>query len=69
MKLFKSFAKIYSKPDPVDVAANELVDARLELLQAESGVEYSLALVDFNKKRVMRLETYLNKVAIKNDKV
>lgn len=61
MKLFKSLSKIFGKIDPIEVATNELLEARLALMQAESGVEYSTALVEFNKKRVYRLETMLNK--------
>lgn len=63
MKLFKSFTKIFGEVNPHDVASNELREARLALLQAESGVEYSTALVDFNKKRVQRLEMYVAKLA------
>ena len=62
MKMFKTFAKVFGKIEPRDVANDELLQARLALLQAESGVEYSTALVEFNKKRVQRLEMYLNKL-------
>ena len=63
MKLIKYFTKILSPANPLDVANDELLQARLALLQAETGVEYSIALVDFNKKRVKRLESYLEKVS------
>lgn len=62
MKMFKTFAKVFGKINPADVAHDELLQARLALLQAESGVEYSTALVDFNKKRVQRLEMYVAKL-------
>lgn len=62
MKLFKSLAKIFGKINPQDVANAELLEARLALLQAQSGVEYSNALVDFNKSRVQRLEAYVAKL-------
>lgn len=61
MKLFNSFNKIFGKIDPIEVATNELLQARLALMQSESGVEYATALVEYNKKRVYRLETLLNK--------
>lgn len=63
-KFVKYFTKILSPANPVDVAVHELLQARLALLQAETGVEYSMALVDFNKKRVKRLEAYMDKIAV-----
>lgn len=65
-KIFKYLNKILSAANPVDVAVNELLQARLALLQAETGVEYSMALVDFNKKRVKRLEAYLDKIVVES---
>ena len=62
MNPIKYLITAFSPVNPLDVASNELVTARLELLRAETGVEYSVSLVDFNKKRVKRLETYLGKV-------
>lgn len=57
MTFYKYLAKIlFNRVDPADVISKELNQARLELLQAETGVEYSMALVEFNKKRVKRLE-------------
>lgn len=63
MKLPTFLLKAFSKLEPLEVATNELLNARLELLRAESGVEYSLAIVEYNKKRVKRLEAYLDKVS------
>lgn len=68
-KIFKYLNKILSAANPVDVAVNELLQARLALLQAETGVEYSMALVDFNKKRVKRLEAYLDKISVETTNV
>lgn len=64
MKIPTFLLKAFSKLDPLEVATNELLNARLELLRAESGVEYSLAIVEYNKKRVKRLEAYLDKVSV-----
>ena len=65
MKLLKYFNKILNPANPLDVANDELLQARLELLRAETGVEYSVSLVDFNKKRVNRLEAYISKTNAK----
>lgn len=59
MNPIKYIAKTFSRVDPQDVADRELNQARLDLLQAETGVEYSMSLVEFNKKRVKRLESYI----------
>jgi hypothetical protein len=53
--------KIFSKPSPLQVAAVELAEAELELLKAESGVEYAAALVTYNTTRVKRLRSFVAK--------
>ena len=44
---------------PAQAVAHELLHAEHALLQAESGVEYAQALVNYNKQRVKRLKAYL----------
>jgi hypothetical protein len=41
------------------MAANELANAELELLKAETGVEFASSLVTFNKHRVTRLKAFM----------
>lgn len=53
--------KIFSKPSPLQVAAIELAQAELELLKAETGVEYAAALVTYNTTRVKRLRSFVSK--------
>ena len=65
MKIPSFLLKAFSKVDPLEVAQNELLVSRLELLRAETGVEYSIALVEYNKKRVSRLESYIAKISAK----
>jgi hypothetical protein len=55
------FKRIFSKPSPLQVAATELAEAELELLKAESGVEYATALVTYNTTRVKRLRSFVTK--------
>lgn len=40
---------------PLEMAQKELIEAQLAKLQAETSVEYSQAIVDYNKQRIMRL--------------
>lgn len=53
--------KIFSKPSPLQVAAIELAQAELELLKAETGVEFASSLVTFNSLRVKRLRAFVTK--------
>lgn len=44
---------------PSQAIAGELAEAEMELLRAETGVEYAQALVTYNKNRVKRLKAYV----------
>jgi hypothetical protein len=59
MTLIQEFKTTFKRLTPIQVVANELVDAELALLNAETGVEYASALVTYNKARIKRLKTYL----------
>ena len=42
-----------------EVIAKELREAHLKKLEAESGVEYAMSIVQYNDKRIKRLEARL----------
>ena len=42
-----------------EVIAKELREAHLKKLEAESGVEYAMSIVQYNEKRIKRLEARL----------
>lgn len=48
-----------ASPDTLELAARELVEAELALLEAQSGVDYAESLVAYNTKRVERLRAYI----------
>lgn len=50
---------IFKRLTPMQAIANELAEAEMQLLKAETGVEYAQSLVSFNKSRVKRLKAYL----------
>jgi hypothetical protein len=50
----------FRKPTPLQLIAQELADAHLELLTAESGVEYAESIVSYNKARITRLNSRLD---------
>lgn len=60
MKLYYAIKKMLKMPTPAEVAAIELASAELELLQAETGVEFASSAVTFNKNRIKRLKAFLN---------
>ena len=45
----------FKKPTPLEMIAAELADAHLEKLNAETAVEYAQSIVDYNLKRIERL--------------
>lgn len=57
--MFKDFLKVFTPPDPVNAAQQELVEASLALLEAQSGLEFATAMVDYHNRRVLRLSGFL----------
>jgi hypothetical protein len=59
-ELFKEpFKEPFEKPSPLQVIAEELAEAHLAKLQAETGVEYAQSIVDYNVTRITRLNARL----------
>jgi hypothetical protein len=57
------FLKVmFKRITPTQAIANELAEAEMELLKAETGVEYAAALVTYNKNRVKRLKAYMAEI-------
>jgi hypothetical protein len=57
--MIADFKKIFGRISPLQTAANELAEAELSLLRAETGVEYAAAQVQYNKQRVKRLRAFI----------
>jgi len=51
---------------PVEMVEKELTEAQLAKLQAETSVEYSQAIVDYNKQRIMRLSKRIQELGGNN---
>ena len=45
----------FKKPTPLEMIATELAHAHLEKLEAETAVEYTQSIVDYNVTRIERL--------------
>jgi hypothetical protein len=64
MNLYRELKAMFKMPSPIEVAAAQLATAELELLKAETGVEYASALVTFNKTQIKRLRAYISAKAV-----
>ena len=53
--LMEMLKEPFKKPSPLEVIARELAHAHLEKLDAETAVEYAQSIVDYNLKRIERL--------------
>ena len=54
-KLMALMREPFRKPSPLEVIATELAHAHLEKLEAETAVEYTQSIVDYNVTRITRL--------------
>ena len=53
--LMEMLKEPFKKPSPLEVIARELADAHLSKLEAETAVEYTQSIVDYNINRIERL--------------
>jgi hypothetical protein len=54
-KLMELMKEPFKKPTPLELIAQQLSDAHLELLRAEQGVDYAASIVSYNKTVIARL--------------
>jgi len=59
MNILTDLFRFFKMPTPMVIAAEELAEAKLELLKAETGVEFASAVAEYNRNRIARLNTYL----------
>ena len=63
MKLFKNiYNKYLGAPDSTEMARKELEQSRRAFLEAKTHTEYYTSQVDFETKRIKRLEDYLTDI-------
>ena len=58
-KIFNQIKLLLKRPTSLQIIASELAEAEMSLLRAETGVEYALSMVTYNKARVKRLKSYV----------
>lgn len=54
---------LLKRPTSLQIIASELAEAEMSLLRAETGVEYALSMVTYNKARVKRLKAYVSELS------
>jgi hypothetical protein len=55
MKFLKFFKDYWRDMTPREVITRELAQAHLDRLEAEGAVEYATAVMEYNEKRIARL--------------
>lgn len=53
------FNAAFAKPSAELLAMQELEDAKRELLEAQTGRDYAMAIVAYNEQRIERLTAYV----------
>ena len=59
MNLKLAWNSVFGRVDPAALAAWELHEAELKLLEAQSAQEYAAAIIIYNKARIKRLREFL----------
>ena len=54
--------RLLATPTPLEMAANELVEAQRSKLEAESAREYAANMVNYNNDRIERLKVRLTEL-------
>ena len=59
MKMINFITNYMRQPTHMEMVNRELEEAKLEKLEAETAVEYAQSIVQYNTKRIDRLNTYI----------
>jgi hypothetical protein len=57
--MIQDLKRFFRKLTPLEMATRELAEAQLQLLEAETAVEYSKSVVSYNVERIVRLKAYV----------
>jgi len=55
MKLFQLLKEPFKRPTPLELIAQQLTHAHIELLTAEQGLDYAASIRDYNRTVIARL--------------
>ena len=57
--MIDAFRRVFRRITPAEVAARELAEAELSMLQAQTAREYAESVMSYNLARITRLRKYL----------
>ena len=57
--MIDAFRRAFRRITPAEVAARELAEAELSMLQAQTAREYAESVMSYNQARITRLRKYL----------
>jgi hypothetical protein len=60
--MITTIKRLLATPTPLEMAANELVEAQRSKLEAESALDYAFSMVDYNNQRIERLRVRLDEM-------
>jgi len=60
--MIQELKKIFRRLTPAEVAAKELADAELSVLEARTAQEYAASIINYNETRIKRLRAFLSKL-------
>ena len=62
-----AFKRALRRLTPAEMAARELAEAELSLLEAQTGAEWARSQIDYHETRIKRLRKFLANMEKKND--
>lgn len=60
--MIKDIKRVFGRLTLLEVATNELIEAELDWMKAESAKEFAASQADYNKARVKRLKTKISEL-------
>lgn len=57
--MYDSIAELFRPLTPLEKARRERTEAMLQLLEAQTGLEWALSSVEYNQARIKRLDKYI----------
>jgi len=57
--MIAAFRRVFRRITPAEVAAKELADAELSMLEAQTAKEYAESVMAYNDARIRRLRKFL----------
>jgi len=63
MKLWNSLKTLFGKLSLLEIAAEELAEAERKKMEAQTGVEYSTAIVAYRTAQIKRLKAHITELS------